>query len=47
MSPPLTILLADDQVPWETDAENERTKAEMASRVCKCHHPLMEWMLVC
>jgi hypothetical protein len=29
MTTPLTILLADDQVPWDTDAENERTKAEI------------------
>jgi hypothetical protein len=29
MSAPLTILLADDQVPWDTPAENERTKAEI------------------
>jgi len=29
MSVPLRILLADDQVPWDTDAENERTKAEI------------------
>jgi TIR domain len=29
MSAPLRILLADDQVPWDTDAENERTKAEI------------------
>src|SRR5271157_896059 len=29
MTAPLTILLADDQVPWETNAENERTKAEI------------------
>jgi hypothetical protein len=25
----LTILLADDQVPWDTAAENERTKEEI------------------
>jgi hypothetical protein len=29
MTAPLTILLADDQVPWDTDAENERAKAEI------------------
>jgi len=29
MTTPLTILLADDQVPWDTDAENERAKAEI------------------
>jgi hypothetical protein len=29
MAAPLTILLADDQVPWDTAAENERTKAEI------------------
>ncbi len=29
MSTPLRILLADDQVPWDTDAENERTKEEI------------------
>lgn len=29
MTTPLTILLADDQVPWDTNAENERTKAEI------------------
>ena len=29
MSTPLRILLADDQVPWDTDAEDERTKAEI------------------
>ena len=29
MTAPLTILLADDQVPWDTNAENERTKAEI------------------
>lgn len=29
MTAPLRILLADDQVPWDTDAENQRTKAEI------------------
>jgi hypothetical protein len=29
MATPLTILLADDQVPWDTAVENERTKAEI------------------
>ena len=29
MGAPLTILLADDQVPWDTNAENERTKREI------------------
>lgn len=29
MAVPLTILLADDQVPWDTNAENERTKTEI------------------
>jgi hypothetical protein len=29
VSAPLTILLADDQVPWDTIADNERTKAEI------------------
>lgn len=29
MTTPLTILLADDQVPWDTNAENDRTKAEI------------------
>jgi hypothetical protein len=29
MAGPLTILLADDQVPCDTAAENERTKAEI------------------
>jgi TIR domain len=29
MAPPLTVLLADDQIPWDTAAENERTKAEI------------------
>jgi hypothetical protein len=29
MTAPLRILFADDQVPWDTDAENERTKAEI------------------
>ena len=29
MPTPLTILLADDQVPWDTKGENERTKAEI------------------
>lgn len=29
MIAPLRILLADNQVPWDTDAENERTKAEI------------------
>jgi hypothetical protein len=29
MTAPLTILLADDQVPWNTNAENERAKAEI------------------
>src|SRR5262249_37967100 len=29
MTAPLTILLADDQVPWDTKAENDRTKAEI------------------
>ena len=29
MNTPLRILLADDQVPWDTDEENERTKAEI------------------
>ena len=29
MTMPLTILLADDQVPWDTNAENDRTKAEI------------------
>jgi TIR domain len=29
MTAPLTILLADDQVPWDTNAENERAKAEI------------------
>jgi TIR domain len=29
MTTPLKILLADDQVPWDTNAENERVKAEI------------------
>jgi TIR domain len=29
MAAPLTILLADDQVPWDTAAENDRTKEEI------------------
>jgi hypothetical protein len=29
MSGPLTILLADDQVPWDSKAENDRTKEEI------------------
>ena len=29
MTAPLTILLADDQVPWDTKAENDRTKEEI------------------
>jgi hypothetical protein len=29
MSAPLTILLADDQVPWDSSTENDRTKAEI------------------
>lgn len=29
MNAPLRILLADDQVPWDTDAENQRTKEEI------------------
>jgi len=29
MTAPLTILLADDQIPWETNAENDRAKAEI------------------
>ena len=29
MAPPLTILLADDQVPWDSNVENDRTKAEI------------------
>lgn len=29
MPAPLRILLADDQVPWDTDPENQRTKAEI------------------
>jgi hypothetical protein len=29
MNTPLRILLADDQVPWDTDEKNNRTKAEI------------------
>ncbi len=29
MTAPLTILLADDQIPWDTKAENDRTKEEI------------------
>lgn len=29
MSAPLTILLADDQVPWDSTTDNDRTKAEI------------------
>jgi hypothetical protein len=29
MAAPLRILLADDQIPWDTNAENLRTKAEI------------------
>ena len=29
MAAPLTILLADDQVPWDKPEHNERTKAEI------------------
>ena len=29
MTEPLTILLADDQVPWESNEDNDRTKEEI------------------
>ena len=29
MPAPLTILLADGQIPWDTDAENDRAKEEI------------------
>src|SRR5215469_881747 len=29
MAAPLRILLADDQVPWDNDADNQRTKEEI------------------
>ena len=41
MTGPLTILLADDQVPWDTNAENDRVKEEIR-REFAIVHPNMD-----